>query len=329
MLSPHAIIAIFSRHSLIRQTFKSTHSSTNDTQPKLLTLKLSRSITKFHHRFHEKDLPRVSHHRARRRIIVVPRLKNHLDACCLEIAKGRRDRRDCLGNSNNREELNDLGGVKAGVWVWRVPRRPSAHQHMVPTSFYVHSVHGAPGGPCSGSFCIYPLLAFFVGARAASPRRNPPPRNAGRVSRFSINGSLPCIRATQGNLFDLDNLLISISAPWKREDSNIVIVALTWRENLKFVIKRKVVVRSLIELASFESEVFEVFALNRVCVSFLRRCFLQVLHLAREFLWNCKNSSWKRWNIVFTVKSVSVVLKFAVQSLLYNLFSPFCWILNH
>lgn len=45
----------------------------------------------------------------------------------------KRDRVSWAGKGDNEERrgVGDPRGVKARVWVWRVPRRPSPHQHMV------------------------------------------------------------------------------------------------------------------------------------------------------------------------------------------------------
>lgn len=70
----------------------------------------------------------------------------------------KRDRVSSAGNGDNEERrgVGDPRGVKARVWVWRVPRRPSPHQHMVRFMSipWMHLVWPS----FSASFCIYPLF---------------------------------------------------------------------------------------------------------------------------------------------------------------------------
>lgn len=79
--------------------------------------------------------------------------------------------------------VSDARDVKAGVWVWRVPWRPSPHQHMVPTSFYVHSV-GAPGGPF---WLLLHLPSPCLRRHRFTPQK---PTTTTRARRFSFSSFL-------------------------------------------------------------------------------------------------------------------------------------------
>lgn len=49
-----------------------------------------------------------------------------------------RKKKKLLKSTDRKTRREDLRGVKARVWVWRVPASSSPHQHMVPTWFRAH-----------------------------------------------------------------------------------------------------------------------------------------------------------------------------------------------
>lgn len=106
----------------------------------------------------------------------------------------------CLISDNEeRRGVGDPRGVKARVWVWRVPWRPSPHQHMVRFMSipWIHLVWPS----FSASFCIYPL---FVSASPLTPSGfSFTPSSCSTTTALHLSWALP---GEQGSVpVDLDN----------------------------------------------------------------------------------------------------------------------------
>lgn len=113
----------------------------------------------------------------------------------------KRDRVSWAGKGDNEERrgVGDPRGVKARVWVWRVPRRPSPHQHMVRFMSipWMHLVWPS----FSASFCIYPL--FVSASPLASSRFSFTPSSCSTTTSPHLSRALP---GEQGSVpVDLDN----------------------------------------------------------------------------------------------------------------------------